>query len=177
MLRVLKTIAIVSVCLATAPGLAAAEPDLDDPGTALERSQAAVAEARRMRRDTNFNPTAHQRGDPAVTAAEQASRSDSTSYSAAEFPEVDRDSMAKAQADIRSLLVDPRLQDASGPSTDGASPPPLIFVSLSLPEDSLRGLLAEAATTGSSPVLRGLVENSMKHTAARLSDLFELCWP
>ena len=114
-LRVLKRLSLISVYLVIPPGLEAAEVDLDDLGAALERSQAAVAQAQSMRRDTNFNRTIRERSDPALTGAWQFSRDGSTSFSATDFPELDR--MAKAQADIRSLLVDPRLQDASGPGT------------------------------------------------------------
>ncbi len=115
MLRVLKRLSLISVYLVIPPGLEAAEVDLDDLGAALERSQAAVAQAQSMRRDTNFNRTIRERSDPALTGAWQFSRDGSTGFSATDFPELDR--MAKAQADIRSLLVDPRLQDASGPGT------------------------------------------------------------
>jgi conjugal transfer pilus assembly protein TrbC len=50
-------------------------------------------------------------------------------------------------------------------------PAPLIFVSFSMPEDTLRSLLLEAAVTGSPVLLRGLAENSMQRTAARLGEL------
>jgi conjugal transfer pilus assembly protein TrbC len=57
------------------------------------------------------------------------------------------------------------------PASDDADPHPLIFISFSMPDGSLRSLLAEAGRTGAPLVLRGLVENSMQRTAARLGEL------
>jgi len=75
------------------------------------------------------------------------------------------------QQDIRELLAHPQAPSITQLDHPHSNPPPLIFISFSMPEEDLRGFLREAAKTGSPVVLRGMVENSMKRTVERLGIL------
>lgn len=77
-----------------------------------------------------------------------------------------------ATAEIRALMERARADTLTDLNTPpAASPRPLVFVSLSVPETSLRALLEQSRPIGASLVLRGLVDDSMQRTAERLAAL------
>ncbi|WP_240992018.1 type-F conjugative transfer system pilin assembly protein TrbC [endosymbiont of Riftia pachyptila] len=188
-------LALAGLYLATAPMLPAAEPGTDDLDSASTLSRDAVEQAQRLSRDTHFNSRILREGERALSAAGQAGRSAPTSFADADCtppipglrpsgrptavqnrsrrfcPEIDEQALAKAREVIKALLSNPRLATPAGSPSDSNEPRPLVFVSFSMPEASLRSLLAEAARVESPVVLRGLVENSMKRTVARLGEL------
>jgi conjugal transfer pilus assembly protein TrbC len=167
MLRILRTGTLAALCLATAP-LMAVEPNAGDLDTANTRSTDAVERASRLSRDADFTDKLEREAEHALSAAGQAS-SDCTPT--LNIPELDDQALTKARKDIEALLADPRLAVPSTSASEDSDPHPLIFVSFSLPEASLRALLAEAGRTGAPLVLRGLVDNSMQRTTARLGEL------
>ncbi|MFA7606532.1 MAG: type-F conjugative transfer system pilin assembly protein TrbC [Rhodocyclaceae bacterium] len=167
MLRVLRTETLAALCLATA-SLMAVEPDAGDLDTASTRSTDAVGRASRLSRDTGFTGKWEREAERALSAAGQAGRGRTPALN---VPEFGKNALAKARKDIEALLADPGLAVPDAASSGDGDPHPLIFVSFSLPEDSLRALLAEAGRTGAPLVLRGLMEDSMQHTAARLGEL------
>jgi len=167
MLRILRTGTLVALCLAIAP-LMAVELNAGDLDSASSRSTDAVERARRLSRDTGFTDKLEREAERALSAAGQASPDRTPTLS---VPEIDDQALAKARKDIEALLSDPRLAVPGAASSGDSDPHPLIFVSFSMTDDSLRALLAEARKTGSPLVLRGLVDNSMKRTVARLGEL------
>ncbi len=170
MLRILKIMVFVGICVLTAPALLATEPSSKDLDSARDQSQNAVEQARRLNRDTDFNNIIRSEGERALSDAGKAGRSETPSLNTT-FPDIDADTLAKAREDIKALLANPQLAAPEGSSPEDNDPHPLVFISFSMPEASLRSLLAESARTGSPLVLRGLVENSMKRTVARLGEL------
>jgi type-F conjugative transfer system pilin assembly protein TrbC len=90
-----------------------------------------------------------------------------------DYPAIDPAQMSKMQRDIRALLAHRPSPSITHPNHLHSDPAPLIFLSFSMPEDDLRGLLGEAVKTGSPVVLRGMVENSMKRTVERLGALLD----
>lgn len=167
MLRILRIGTLAALCLATAP-LMAVEPNAEDLDSANTRSTDAVKRASRLSRDADFTDKLGGEAERALSAAGQASPDRTPALS---VPEIDERALARAQQDIKALLANPRLALPDASPADDNDQHPLIFVSFSLPEDSLRALLAEAGRTGSPLVLRGLVDNSMQRTAARLGEL------
>lgn len=74
----------------------------------------------------------------------------------------------EARADLQALW-----QQAKGQGKANARPgivTPVIFVSFSLPETKLQELLAEADRMGALVVLRGLINDDINATLARISD-------
>lgn len=74
-----------------------------------------------------------------------------------------------AQADLRVLW-----QQAGGNSPESLSPGisvPVIFVSFSLPQSKLRELLADAGRIGAMVALRGLINDDLNTTLARMGEL------
>ncbi len=195
MLRILRPLALASLYLATAPMLPAVEPGTDDLDSASTRSRDAVEQAQRLSRDARFNRRIRRKGERALSAAGRAGLSAPTGLADADCtppipglrpsgrptavqnrsrrfcPEIDEQALAKAREDIKALLSNPRLATPAGSPSDSNEPRPMVFVSFSMPETSLRSLLAEAARVDSPVVLRGLVDNSMKRTVARLGEL------
>lgn len=195
MLRILTLLALAGLYLATTPILPAAEPGADDLNSASTRSRDAVEQAQRLSRDTHFNRRIRREGERALSAAGQAGRKAPAGLAGTDCtppilglrpsgrptavqnrsrrfcPEIDEQALAKAREDIKALLSDPRVATPAGSPSDSNEPRPLVFVSFSMPEASLRSLLAEAARVESPVVLRGLVDNSMKRTVARLGEL------
>lgn len=167
MLRILRTGTLAALCLATAL-LMAAEPNAGDLDNANTRSTDAVERASRLSRDTGFTSNLEREAERALSTAGQASPDRTPALN---IPELDEQTLARTRKDIKALLADPRLAVPDASPADDNDPHPLIFVSFSLPEDSLRSLMAEAGRTGSPLVLRGLVDNSMQRTAARLGEL------
>ena len=171
MLRILTLLALAGLYLATTPMVPAAEPGTDDLDSASTHSRDAVEQAQRLSRDTRFNRRILREGERALSAADQAGRNAPAGLAETDFPEIDEQALAKAREDIKALLSDPRVATPADSPSDGNEPRPLVFVSFSMPEASLRSLLAEAARADSPVVLRGLVDNSMKRTVAHFSKL------
>lgn len=167
MLRILRTGTLAALCLATAP-LMAVEPNTEDLDNANTHSTDALERASRLSRDADFTDKLEREAERALSAAGQASPDRTPALS---VPEIDDQALAKARKDIEALLANPRLAVPNASSSGDSDPQPLIFVSFSMPEDSLRALLAEAGRTGAPLVLRGLVDNSMQRTTARLGEL------
>ena len=166
MLRILRLWTLAVLCLAAAPMLPAAGPGAEDLDAASTRSRDAVERARRIGQDSDFNSTIRRESERAVSAAGHAGHDRAPSLKTTALPNINAETLAKAQQDIKALLA---ALERSSP--DDNEPPPLVFISFSMPDDSLRSLLIEAARTDSPLVLRGLVENSMKRTVARLGEL------
>lgn len=171
MLRILRLWTLAALCLAAAPMLPAAGPGAEDLDAASTRSRDAVERARRLGRESDFNSKIRRESERALSAAGHASHNATPSLNSTALPNINAETLAKAQKDIKTLLADPRLAAPEHSSPDDNEPSPLLFVSFSMPDDSLRSLLIEAARTDSPLVLRGLVENSMKRTVARLGEL------
>jgi type-F conjugative transfer system pilin assembly protein TrbC len=84
------------------------------------------------------------------------------------------DTAANATADVRALLERARTGTVLGTqpaSVSSAEASPLVFVSFSLPEASLRTLIAQSRSIGAALVLRGLLDDSMQRTVERLGQL------
>lgn len=167
MLRFLRTGTLAALWLATAP-LMAVEPNAGDLDNASTLSKDAVERAGRLSRDADFTGKLEREAERALSAARQTSPDRTPTLN---MPEIDEKALAKAQKDIQALLADPRMTLPDATASGDSDPHPLIFVSFSLPEDSLRALLMDAGRTGSPLVLRGLVDNSMQRTTARLGEL------
>ena len=179
MLRILRLLALAGLYLATTPILPAAEPGAGDLDNASTRSRDAVEQAQRLSRDTRFNRRIRREGERALSAAGQAGRKAPAGLAGTDCttpilglrpsgrptavqnrsrrfcPEIDEQTLAKARGDIKALLSDPRLATAADSPSDGSEPHPLVFVSFSIPETSLRSLLAEAARADSPVVVNG----------------------
>lgn len=172
MLRVLRDVVIASLCTLIPSSVSlATEPDSRDQDSAHIQSQDAIEQAQRLSRDTDFNSKISRDTEHALSAAGKTNRDRTPSLDNFTVPEIDDEALAKAREDIKDLLADPRVMTSEGFSHDDSNPRPLIFISFSMPESSLRSLLTEAARTDSPLVLRGLVDNSMKRTVARLGEL------
>ena len=171
MLRILTTMISIGICLMTAPTLWSAEPTRDDLHTATTRSQGAVEQAMHLSKDEEFSRQLRINGEQGIADADRASQDKVSGSASMIAPVVDVGSLTKAQEDIRALLANPQLSVPQGPATGDGDPPPLVFISFSIPDDSLRALLRDAVHAGSPLVLRGMVENSMKRTVERLGEL------
>lgn len=174
MLRLLIRLSIAAICAQAPSVLLASQPDVEELESARARSGEAVEQARRLSRDADFNDEILREADRALTAAKEAELGASLHFDGVALPDSDAETLLKARSDLEALLANPGLMNPEGSPTKGDEPAPLIFVSFSMPEDSLRALLTEAARTGSPIVLRGLVENSMQRTAAHLGELLDI---
>lgn len=170
MLRLLRMLAIAGLCAQAPPALPASSPDDERLENARALSGEAMEQARRLSRDADFNDEIRREADRAMSAAVRAEPGMGVLPNA--IPDIDAETLAKARSDLEALLANPVLVNPESAPADGAAP--LIFVSFSMPEDSLRALLSEAALTGSPVLLRGLVEDSMQRTAARLGELLRI---
>jgi len=159
MLRVLiATLCVLAV--SAAYGEDAAMPSAAQRLQALETSTAAVESARRT---------------PSTSASDLPSAaslipSNARAPRTGALPGVN--TAADASAQLRALIERVRngaLVDASAALPRDAAP--LVFVSLSMPEASLRALLAHGRPIGAALVLRGLLDESMKRTVERLTEL------
>ncbi|MBK9132441.1 MAG: type-F conjugative transfer system pilin assembly protein TrbC [Gammaproteobacteria bacterium] len=171
MLRILTTMMSIGLCLMTAPTLWAATPTGEDLNSATTRSQDAVEQARRLSKDEDFNRQIRINGEQGIADANRASQDRVSGSASVIAPVVDVRSLTKAQEDIRALLADPQLTIPQDSTSGDGDPPPLVFISFSMPDDSLRALLRDAERTGSPLVLRGMVDNSMKRTVERIGEL------
>lgn len=168
MLRLLKMLAVAVLCAQAPPVLTASPPDDEHLESARALSGEAVEQARHLSRDADFKGEILREADRALSAAVRAGPGTGLLQNDA-FPDIDAETLAKARTDLKALLTNPGMANPERLPTDGAAP--LIFVSFSMPEDSLRALLMEAALAGSPVLLRGLVDDSMQRTAARLGEL------
>lgn len=171
MLRILTTMMSIGLCLMTAPTLWAATPTGEDINSATTRSQDAVEQARHLSKDEDFNRQLRISGEQGIADANRASQDKVSGSASVIAPVVDVTSLTKTQEDIRALLANPQRTAPQGPTAGDGDPPPLVFISFSMPDDSLRALLRDTVHTGSPLVLRGMVDNSMKRTVERLGDL------
>ena len=169
MLRLLILIMPSLICAGTAPALFAADPSPADIDHALHQSQDAVEYAGQVRQSEAFKQQFQEERDRAASATRATSETGSETEP--DFPDLDAARQSKIQQDIRALLAHPPSPSITQPDHLHSEPPPLIFISFSIPKDDLRGLLREAAKTGSPVVLRGMMENSMKRTVERLGAL------
>lgn len=166
MLRFLIATAVLALGLAGAPVSPAAGPGGTELDQAAARSREALEQARRLEQEADFRVRTRRETERALQAAGQAARRPQAAPPVA----VDEETMAKARRDLQALLADPGLSGgASFPAAEDT--PPLVFVSLSMPESSLRTLMAEAGRIGAPLILRGLVDGSMKRTVERLGAL------
>jgi len=177
MLCLLRVIIPITLSLLAMPACWAAEPGSGDLDRAEIRSQDAVTQARRLTRDTDFKRKLHQEHQRAMDTAGEAVNGASPSLVphciGDDCTEIAPATLDRAREDIRQLLANPQLTGPESSSPDDSPPHPLIFISFSMPEDSLRSLMEASAVSGSSLVLRGLVENSMQRTVARLGELLD----
>lgn len=171
MLRILTTMMSIGICLVTAPTLRAATPNGEDLNSATTRSQDAVEQARHLSKDKDFTRQLRINGEQGIADANRASQDRVSGSGSMIAPVVDVRSLTKAQGDIRALLADSQLSVPQGPTAGDGDPPPLVFISFSMPDDSLRALLRDAVHMGSPLVLRGMVDNSMKRTVERIGEL------
>ena len=178
MLRLLTLCAAMGALAAGAP--AAAAPAYRHPTAAeLEqaRSQAAGAlrEADRLARDPAFRRQAEAaRGQATREAAAKAGSSGGPAGGS--LPEPDPETVAKARRDLERLLAAPAARVPQGVpgGAPAGPPPPIVLVSFSMPRQSLRALLDEAARIGSPVVLRGLKDGSMRATVEALLSLYDI---
>lgn len=77
---------------------------------------------------------------------------------------------AKVQADLDRMLQGQQ-PPASIPALAGDTRVPLVFISFSMPDASLKAILHDAALTGAQVMLRGLVNGSLPDTAKRMTGL------
>ncbi len=59
-------------------------------------------------------------------------------------------------------------------SNAASSQPPIVFVSFSMPEASLRALKVQSEDVGAVLIFRGFHRNSLKRTVAEIQRIFEL---
>ncbi|MGE0679781.1 MAG: type-F conjugative transfer system pilin assembly protein TrbC [Candidatus Binatia bacterium] len=171
MLRILTAMMSIGFCLMTAPTLRAATPTQNDLNAATTQSQDAVEQAMDLSKDENFNRKIRFNGEQDSADAHLASQVKAPGSENMSAPVVDVTSLTKAQHDIRALLSNPQLNVPQDSPTEEGNPPPVVFISFSMPDDSLRALLRDAVATGSPLVLRGMVDNSMKRTMERIGEL------
>lgn len=168
MLRILILLVFGGIPLVTASWVWAADPNREELQTATTRSQEAIDEARRLSQDADFTHQLRNEGEHATSAAKRVYQNMISGTVGTDFPVINSTTLTKAQEDIRALLENPQL---TVPHTVADDPPPLVFISFSVPEESLRALLRDAVRTGSPLVLRGMVDNSMKRTMERIGEL------
>lgn len=171
MLRLLRILIIAGLCVQALSIVLASPPNAEDLENARALSDEAVERAQRLSRDADFKDGIRREADHALSTVMGTDPStgllpDGTALS------IDTGTLAKARSDIEALLANPGMMNPK--SAPAEWPAPLIFVSFSMPEDALRSLLLEAAVTGSPVLLRGLSENSMQRTAARLGELVDI---
>lgn len=171
MLRILTTMMSIGICLTTAPTLWAEDPTRNDLNAATTRSQDAIEQARHLIKDEDFTRQIRINGEQGIADANRTNQVKIPSSDNMIAPVVDVKSLTKAQEDIRALLTNPQLNVPHGSTAGDEDPPPVVFISFSMPEESLRALLRDAVHTGSPLVLRGMVDNSMKRTMERLGEL------
>lgn len=171
MLRILTTMMSIGLCLMTAPTLWAATPTGEDINSATTRSQDAVEQARHLSNDEDFTRQIRINGEQGIADTITTSQDRLSGSANMIAPVVDVTSLTKAQEDIRALLANPQLTVPQASTSGDGDPPPLVFISFSMPDDSLRALLRDAERTGSPLVLRGMVDNSMKRTVERIGEL------
>ena len=178
MLRLLTLCAAVSALAAGTA--AAAAPAYRDPSAAeLERARGeaarAMREAERLARDPAFRRQAEAaRARAAGEAAAAAEAASPGGPAGGGLPEPDSATVAKARRDLERLLAQPaaRLPRGLPGGAPAGPPPPIVLVSFSMPRQSLRALLDEAARIGSPVVLRGFKDGSMRATVEALLALY-----
>ena len=166
MLRLLKGLPLAALCAGIAAAVAG-DPSPADIDQARQQSREAIEHAEQL----NQAAPSPQRLTPDQG---YPSTGDDVRIGIAPLPALpapDPAQLAKMQRDLRTLLAHPEAPTLAQAGKGPSDPPPLIFVSFSIPDDDLRALLREAAKTGSPVVLRGMVDNSMKRTVERLGAL------
>lgn len=171
MLRILTTIMSIGFCLMAAPTLRAATPTQNDLNAATTQSQDAVEQSIHLSKDEDFNRQIRINGEQGSADTHRTSQVKVPGSDSRITPVVNVNSLTKAQEDIRALLTNLQLNIPQGSTAGDGDPPPLVFISFSMPEESLRTLLRDAVPMGSPLVLRGMVDNSMKRTVERIGDL------
>lgn len=164
MLRVL----IPLLLLAPALSGAGETPSGAERDAARRQSAGAISEAlEQLEAPVDAERQAQARSD--IEAARAAASQGAGANPAAALPDLDPATLERARADIRALLADPALGLAEAPGGRETAPAPIVFVSLSMPEAALRALLR--SDTVATLALRGMVDNSMARTVARLAEL------
>jgi len=166
MLRLLKGLPLAALCAGIAAAVAG-DPSPADLDQARQQSLEAIEHAEQL----NRGAPSPQRLAPDQGHSPIGDDARIGSAPLPALPAPDPTQLAKMQRDLRALLAHPEAPSLDQTGKGLGYPPPLIFVSFSIPEEDLRGLLREAAKTGSPVVLRGMVDNSMKRTVERLGAL------
>jgi type-F conjugative transfer system pilin assembly protein TrbC len=110
-----------------------------------------------------------KRNAPAITAAYQADAKN-TSLAAQQLTRPYQADAKRAEAKAHELLN--QYAESHGYRTVQKQPPAiLIFVSFSMPEQSLIAYLRDAKKVGASVVIRGLIDNSFQKTFHRMAEL------
>jgi len=89
-----------------------------------------------------------------------------------DLPEPSADLLQRARADITKLL-DQDQDQQTDPMAQKSGPQLYVFVSFSMPEITLKRLLAQASQIEASLILRGLIDDDMGKTKTRIAQLLE----
>ena len=172
MLRLLTAGLLALACWHAAAGAQEAfrAPTAAERAEARKQAAEALREAGRLARDPAFRARLEREAREAPRRAAAAAAVGAGGPTGGALPEPDAATLAKARRDLERLLRQPAAQ--LPPGVPGGSPagppPPIVLVSFSMPESSLKGLLEEAARIGSPVVLRGLKDGSMRATVDAL---------
>jgi len=92
------------------------------------------------------------------------------------LPEPSADLLQRARHDLTKLLDQAQGKNQgqkTGPMTQKSGPQLYVFVSFSMPEVTLKRLLAQTSQIESSLILRGLIDDDMGKTKTRIAQLLE----
>jgi conjugal transfer pilus assembly protein TrbC len=162
MLRVLSLLVALGITVPASANEPYRVPDAVDTAKAHAESHGAIEHAQWLARDPDQLR--------ALTGAAPSLPAPQVSPSPGTFIDPSLVTVEKARIDVQKLLD----QQPAASTTATAAPTQsaaLIFVSFAMPEASFKSLLDESAKTGTSLVLRGMVDGSMKRTLERLRAL------
>ena len=89
------------------------------------------------------------------------------------WPEPSADLLERARTDIDKLLNQAEGQPHPSPMDERHGPQLYVFVSFSLPEITLKRLLTQASRIDASLILRGLVDDDLGKTRAKITQLLD----
>jgi len=150
----------------------AAAPTQADIEQARNATASAFREAAKARHDPQARSILREESRSAMEQTDATAQALRESGHAA-APRITDEMMEKTRRDVSDLLSrvrnNPNVLDTG--RQDGGGLSPLIMISFSMPDDSIKGLFREAQRIGARVILRGMVDGSMQATASHLMAL------
>jgi len=168
---------LVLLCQLICVSVSWAEPDVTQAmdsaqkrsSEVREQTQAVIDQADALANSPEFIDGINREATKALRGADK--RPDS---SLPNLPEPSAALLQRARQDITKLLD--QAQDRSqqtDPTAQKSGPQLYVFVSFSMPEVTLKRLLTQASQTEASLILRGLIDDDIVQTKARIAQLLE----